>query len=100
MPVHGIITGTYYRRRHPQNITLSIQDVFIIYMDKVIEHNENLDTPINLSSHLEHFNKKMISMKYQILKQRYHDMIIVTIGYNKIYYKLNNSNTDSSITSY
>ena len=28
-PVKRISTGTYYRTIHPQNITLSIQDVFI-----------------------------------------------------------------------
>ena len=28
-PVKGISSGTYYRTIHPQNITLSIQDVFI-----------------------------------------------------------------------
>ena len=31
-PVNGINTGTYYRTIHPQNITLSIQDVFIKYI--------------------------------------------------------------------
>ena len=34
-PVEGINTGTYYRTIYPQNITLSIQDVFITYMDKL-----------------------------------------------------------------
>ena len=52
-PVHGIYTGTYYRTINPQNITLSLQDVFITSMDKLIEHNENLDTPLYLPSHLE-----------------------------------------------
>ena len=40
-PVHGINTETYYRTSHPQNITLSIKDVFITFMNKLIEHNEN-----------------------------------------------------------
>ena len=31
-----------------RNITPSIQDVFITYIDKLIEHNENLDTPLYL----------------------------------------------------
>ena len=39
-PVKGISTGTYYRTIHPQNITLSIQDVFLTYMQKLIEFNE------------------------------------------------------------
>ena len=34
-PVKGISTGTYYRTIHPQNIRLSIQDVFITYMQKI-----------------------------------------------------------------
>ena len=36
-PVRGINTGTLYRTIHPQNITLSIQEVFITYMQKLIE---------------------------------------------------------------
>ena len=32
-PVKRISTGTYYRTIHPQNVTLSIQDVFITYME-------------------------------------------------------------------
>ena len=28
------------------------------YMDKLIEHNENLDTPLNLPSHLETLKEK------------------------------------------
>ena len=57
-PVKSINTGTYYRTIHPQNIALSRQDVFITYMDKLIEHNENLDTPGYLSSHLESLKEK------------------------------------------
>ena len=43
-PVKGISTGRYYRTIHPQNITLSIQDVFLTYMQKLIQLNENQDT--------------------------------------------------------
>ena len=57
-PVHGINTGTYYRTIHPQNITLSNQDVSITYMNELIEHNENLDTPLYLPSHLESLKEK------------------------------------------
>ena len=52
-PVKGISTGTYYRTIHPQNITLSIQDVFLTYMQKLIEFNENQDTPLYRPSHFE-----------------------------------------------
>ena len=38
---------------HPQNIILSIQDVFMTYMDKLIEQIEDLDTPLYIPSHLE-----------------------------------------------
>ena len=51
--VKGITTGTYYRTIQPQNITLSIQDVFLTYMEKLIEFNGNQDTPLDLPSHLE-----------------------------------------------
>ena len=57
-PVKGFNTGTYYRTIYPQNITLSIQDVFITYMDKLIEFNENQDTPLYLPSHLEDLKQK------------------------------------------
>ena len=57
-PVQGINTGTYYRTIHPQNKTLSLQDVFITYMDKLMVHNENLETPVYLPSHLESPNEK------------------------------------------
>ena len=52
-PVKGIHTGTYYRTIYPQNITLSIQDVFLTYMQKLIEFNENQETPLYRPSHLE-----------------------------------------------
>ena len=52
-PVKGISTGTYFRTIHPQNITLSIQDVFLTYKQNFIECNENQDTPLYLPSHLE-----------------------------------------------
>ena len=44
-PVQGIDSGTFYRTIHPRNLTLSIQDIFTSYINKLIEHNENLDTP-------------------------------------------------------
>ena len=50
-PVKEMNTGTYYRTIHPQNITLSIQDVLITYMQKLTEFNENQDTPLYLPSH-------------------------------------------------
>ena len=51
--VKGINPGTFYRTIHPQNITLSIQDVFHTYMQKLIEFNENQDPPLYRPSHLE-----------------------------------------------
>ena len=57
-PVKGINTGTYYRTIHPQNITLSIQDVFLTYMQKLLEFNENQETPLYLPSHLEDLKHK------------------------------------------
>ena len=52
-PVKGINSGTFYRTIHPQNITLSLQDVFRTYMQKLIEFNENQDTPLYRPSHLQ-----------------------------------------------
>ena len=40
-PVHGINTGIFYITIHPQNLTLSIQDVFLTYVTKLIQYNEN-----------------------------------------------------------
>ena len=50
-PVKGINSETFYRTIHPQNITLSIQDVFHTYMQKLIEFNENQGTPLYRPSH-------------------------------------------------
>ena len=52
-PVKGINSGTFYRTIHPQNITLSIHDVFRTYMQKLIEFNENQNTPLYCPSHLQ-----------------------------------------------
>ena len=52
-PVKGINSATFYRTIHPQNITLSIQDVFRTYMQKLIEFNENQNTPLYRPSHLQ-----------------------------------------------
>ena len=52
-PVKRISSGTFYRTIHPQNITLSIQDVFHTYMQKLIEFNENQDTPLYRPSNLQ-----------------------------------------------
>ena len=40
-PVKRINSGTFYRTIHPKKITLSIQDVFHTYMQKLIDFNEN-----------------------------------------------------------
>ena len=56
--VKGINTGTYYRTIHPQNITLSIQDVFITYLQQLFEFIENQDTPLFIPSHLEGLKHK------------------------------------------
>ena len=39
-------------------MTLSIQDIFISYIDKLIKHNENLDKPLYRPSHLESLKDK------------------------------------------
>ena len=57
-PVQGIITGTYYTTIHLQNLAFSVQEGFITYMDKCIEHNENLETPVYLPSQLKSLKEK------------------------------------------
>ena len=52
-PVKGINISTYYRTIHPHTIILPIQDVFITYMQKLIEFNENQSPPLYLPSELE-----------------------------------------------
>ena len=57
-PVQGINNGTFYRTIHPRNLTLSIQDIFLSYINKLIEHNENLDTPLYRPSLLDSLKEK------------------------------------------
>ena len=79
-PVEGVSTGTYYRTIHPQNITLSIQDVFPTYMQKLIEFNENQDTPLYLPSHLEDLKHKSDYLEVPDLEQEFRDTITLIIG--------------------
>ena len=65
-PVQGVNSGTFYGTIHPQNLTLSIQDVFTTFIDKLIEHIENLDTPQYRPSLLECLKKKQSILMYQI----------------------------------
>ena len=58
-PIQGVNPGTYFRTFYPRNLTLSIQDVFISYIDKLIEHNENLDATLYQPSHLESLKEKV-----------------------------------------
>ena len=48
----------YYRTIHPHNIKLTVQDVFVTYMNNLIEYNENLDPPTYLPSRLESLKQK------------------------------------------
>ena len=57
-PIQGINSGTCKRTIHPRNLTLSIQDIFTSYINKLIEHNENLDTPLYRSSLLDSLKEK------------------------------------------
>ena len=53
VPVESVNTGIYYTTIYPQNIQLTIPDIFNNYMNKLIEFNESLDTPIYRPSILE-----------------------------------------------
>ena len=69
-PVKGISTGTYYRTIHPQNITLSIRVVFLTYMPKLSEFNENQNTPLYRPSHLEDLKHKSEYLEVPDIKTR------------------------------
>ena len=58
-PIQGINSGTYYRTIHLRNLTLSIRDIFTSYTNKLIEHNENLDTPLYRLFLLEGLKEKV-----------------------------------------
>ena len=62
-PIKGINPGTFCRTIHPKNITLSIQDVFHTYMQKLIEFNENQDTPLYRPSHLQELKQRSESFE-------------------------------------
>ena len=85
---------------HPQNITLSIQYVFITYMDKLIEHKENLVTPLYLHFHLESQKEKHDYFEVPDLgtKIQRHDNPHYWLQQDIL--QINNSNTDSFRTSY
>ena len=74
----GINTVTYYRTIHPQNIILSIQDVFITYTDKLIEHNENQDTPFFLPFHLKSLTEKHDYLETKIPRHNNPHKVITT----------------------
>ena len=57
-PIQVINSGTFHRTIHPRNLTLSIQDIFTSYINKLIEHNENLDTPLYRPSLLDSLKEK------------------------------------------
>ena len=89
-PVKGISPQTFYRTNHPQNITLSLQDVFRTYMQKLTEFNENQDTPLYRSSHLEELKHKSEYFEVPDLDtriQRHVNPHTLITGYKKIYYK-------------
>ena len=69
-------------------------------MNNFIEHNENLDPPLYLPPQPESLKGNHDYFEVPDLEQRYRDITILTIGYNKIYYRINNFNADSFGTSY
>ena len=58
-PIPGINNETFYRTIHPRNLTIPIQNIFTSYINQLIEHNENLDTPIYRPSLLEELKAKV-----------------------------------------
>ena len=74
-PVKGINSGTFYRTIHPKNITLSIQDVFHTYMQKLIDFNENQNPPLYRPSHLQELKHRSeyFEVPYLDTKVQRHD---------------------------
>ena len=56
-------------------------------MQKLIEYNENQDTPRYRPSHLEDLKHKSEYFQVPISNQKSRDTITLIIGYNKIFYK-------------
>ena len=56
--VENVNTGRYPSTIYPQKIQLTIQEIFNNYMNKLIEFNETLDTPIYRPSILADFQQK------------------------------------------
>ena len=94
-PVNNGNFGKLYKTNYPQKITLSIQDRFIIYIDKLIEHNENLDSPIYRTSHLESPKEKYEYCAQHWNKSTTTCLITLIIGHNTVCYESNNFNTNS-----
>ena len=53
-------------------------------MQKLLEFNENQDTPLYRPSHLQELKHRSENFEAQILTQKYKDIIILIIGYNEI----------------
>ena len=83
-PVKGINSGTFHRTIHPKNITLSRQDVFNTYMQKLIEFNENQETPLYRPSHLQELKHRSEYFEVPDLDTKVQRIIILIIGYNEI----------------
>ena len=56
--VENVNTGIYYRTIYPQNVQLTIKDIFNNYLNKLIEFNEIFDRPIYRPSILEDLQQK------------------------------------------
>ena len=83
-PVENVNTGIYYRTKYPQNIQITIQDVFNNYMNKLIEFNENLDTPLYRPSLLENLQQKHHSFEVLDIDSKITRQNKPITGYNKI----------------
>ena len=91
MSFHTYITSCFIiQTKLPTKQNKPVQDVFITYIDELMEHNENLESSITAIFLQNVLTKNKNKLKYPILKQRYDDMIILTTGYNQISYKSNN----------
>ena len=94
-PVQGINNGTFYRNIHSRNLTLSIQDIFMSYINKLIEHNKNLDTPLYRLSLLDSLKEKADYFDVPDLDTNVIRHNNPHYGFNKTFYESQTFNTDS-----
>ena len=77
--VSYVNSGTFHRTSYLQNITLSIQDIFIFHINRLIEHKKFQKYQFIVLLFWKVLKKNTNFLKFMILKQRYKDITILNI---------------------